>query len=54
MNNALSKLKSRNIIVSRLGRPGDYRLQLKSFALWIKSYAKAKEVHISRMAPDAV
>ncbi|WP_417382796.1 AAA family ATPase [Gimesia sp.] len=39
LNNALSALKSRNIIIPQKGRKGEYRLPSKSFAIWIKTYA---------------
>ena len=44
LNNALTALKKRNIIVPRSGRAGEYRLPLMSFAVWVKGFARAKEV----------
>jgi len=43
LNNAISALKKRNIIVAKQGTKGTYRLPTKSFAVWISAYTKAKE-----------
>ncbi len=38
LNNAISALKERNILLSRPGKKGEYRLPTKSFAVWINAY----------------
>jgi len=43
LNNAISALKKRNIIVAKPGTKGTYRLPAKSFAAGISAYTKAKE-----------
>src|ERR1700723_1432 len=43
LNNALNALKKRHIIVAKPGRSGTYRLPTRSFAVWIKAFAKAKD-----------
>lgn len=42
LNNAIQALRSRNIILSKEGERGVYRLQQKAFALWIKMYTELK------------
>ena len=42
LDNGLKALKDRNIILSKPGARGQYRLQWKSFALWIKFFTKQK------------
>lgn len=39
LNNALSALKARNIILTQQGKKGVYRLPNKSFAVWLRSLA---------------
>lgn len=41
LNNAISALRTRHIIISKEGKLGTYRLQHKGFALWIKLYTAA-------------
>lgn len=41
LNNALSALKKRNIIIPQKGRKGSYRLPSMSFGVWIRSFTKA-------------
>lgn len=43
LNNAISALKKRHIIISKPGTKGTYKLPTKSFAVWIGAYTKAKE-----------
>jgi hypothetical protein len=43
LNNAISTLKKRRIIIPKPGTKGVYRLPTKSFAVWISAYTKAKE-----------
>lgn len=38
LNNALSALKERNIIIPKQGVKGSYRLPSKSFAIWIQTF----------------
>jgi len=38
LDNAISALKERNIIVAKPGKRGEYRLLTRSFAVWIKAY----------------
>lgn len=44
LNNALKALRSREIIFSKEGSPGVYRLQHRGFAWWIKMYTTAREI----------
>ncbi|MFN9420561.1 MAG: AAA family ATPase [Pirellula sp.] len=37
LNNAISALKQRNIIIPKKGTKGEYRLPSRSFAIWIKT-----------------
>ncbi len=39
LNNALSALKKRDIIIPQKGKMGEYRLPSKSFAIWIKTFS---------------
>jgi len=43
LNNAITALKKRNIIIPREGKKGSYRLPTKSFAVWIKAYTQGRE-----------
>jgi hypothetical protein len=38
LNNALTALKKRGIILPRNGVKGSYRLPTKAFAVWIRAY----------------
>jgi predicted transcriptional regulator len=38
LDNAISALKERNIIIAKPGKKGEYRLPNRSFAVWIKAY----------------
>lgn len=40
LDNGLKALRDRNIILSKIGSRGEYRLQWASFAFWIKNYTK--------------
>ena len=42
LDNAITALKSRGIIVPMPGRRGVYRLPTRSFAVWIRSYTRAR------------
>lgn len=44
LNNAISSLKKRKIIIPRLGKKGEYRLPNKSFAVWIKRYTQERDI----------
>ncbi len=44
LNNAITALRGRNIIIQKEGKKGVYRLPTKSFALWIRGYTQAKAV----------
>lgn len=46
LNNALKALADRNVILRKLGTRGEYRLQWKGFALWIKVFAERLEKSI--------
>lgn len=50
LDNALSALKSRGIIVSKAGTKGTYKLPSRSFAVWIRAYTQTKEL-ISASGP---
>ena len=43
LNNAISSLKRRKIIIPKPGRKGEYKLPNKSFAVWIKAYTQKPE-----------
>lgn len=45
LTNALSILVDRKIILKNPSRNGEYRLQQKGFALWIKAFANRKMAH---------
>jgi len=49
LNNALTALKARHVIVPKPGSPGMYRLPFRSFATWIRLFTSAEE---SRAAPS--
>ena len=40
LNNGIKALRDRNIILSKKGSYGVYRLQWKSFAFWLKYYPR--------------
>ncbi len=42
LNNGIKALKERNIILTKRGSRGNYRLQWVSFAFWIRNYSKYK------------
>jgi hypothetical protein len=42
LDNAITALKSRGIIVPKPGRRGIDRLPTRSFAVWIRSYTRAR------------
>jgi len=42
LNNAISALKKRNIIIAKEGKSGSYRLPSHSFAVWIKGYTQSR------------
>ncbi len=43
LDNAISALKKRHIILPKPGRAGVYRLPTKSFAVWIKAFTRARQ-----------
>jgi hypothetical protein len=43
LNNAISALKKRHIILPKPGKAGVYRLPTKSFAVWIKAFTRARQ-----------
>lgn len=43
LNNAISALKRRHIILTKPGRAGVYRLPTKSFAVWIRAFTRARQ-----------
>jgi hypothetical protein len=43
LDNAISALKKRRIILPKPGKAGVYRLPTKSFAVWIKSFTRARQ-----------
>lgn len=43
LNNAISALKKRHIILAKPGVAGTYRLPTRSFAVWIKAFTQAKK-----------
>lgn len=47
LNNAISALKKRHIILPRPGKAGVYRLPTKSFAVWIKAFTRARQEVLS-------
>ena len=52
LDNALSALKSRGIIVRKPGTKGTYKLPSRSFAVWIRAFTQAKEL-IDATVPEA-
>ena len=42
LDNAIAALKKRNIIITKAGAKGVYRLPTKSFAVWISAFTKAR------------
>jgi hypothetical protein len=53
LNNALSALKQRNIIIPQEGRKGIYRLPTASFGVWIRAYAKGAQTVEGASTPTA-
>jgi len=51
LDNALSALKSRGIIVPKSGKKGTYKLPSRSFAVWIRAYTQAEELVASVNPP---
>lgn len=47
INNAVTALKKRNIIVAKPGQTGVYRLPTKSFAVWIRGYTQSRPIRAS-------
>lgn len=43
LNNAIRALRNRHIIIPKPGSTGVYRLPTRSFAVWIRAFAKARE-----------
>lgn len=43
LNNAISALKKKHIILPKPGKSGIYKLPTRSFAVWIKAFAKARQ-----------
>jgi len=43
LNNAITALKKRHIIVAKPGVFGTYKLPTRSFAVWIKAFTKARQ-----------
>jgi hypothetical protein len=43
LNNTISALKKRHIILPKPGKSGIYKLPTQSFAVWIKAFAKARQ-----------
>jgi hypothetical protein len=41
LNNALAALKKKNIVVTKRGKKGVYRLPTRSFAVWIRAFTQA-------------
>jgi hypothetical protein len=52
LNNAITALKKKHIILAKPGVAGTYRLPTKSFAVWIKALTKAKEEGLSEQKGD--
>ncbi len=44
LDNALSALKSRGIILAKAGKKGTYKLPSRSFAVWIRAYTQTEEL----------
>jgi hypothetical protein len=53
LDNALVALKSRNIIIPRRGKKGEYRLPTQSFGVWIKAFTQAQPRKQPLQAPDS-
>lgn len=50
LDNALTALKTRGIIVSKKGTKGTYKLPSRSFAVWLRAYAQTEELIASSPA----
>ena len=50
LDNALSALKARGIIVPKKGTKGTYKLPSRSFAVWLRAYAQTEELIASNPA----
>ena len=51
LDNALTALKSRGIIVPKAGAKGIYKLPSRSFAVWIRAYTQAEELRTAANVP---
>ncbi|MFZ0178824.1 MAG: hypothetical protein WAL84_02990 [Candidatus Dormiibacterota bacterium] len=52
LDNALSALKSRGIILAKRGTKGTYKLPSRSFAVWIRAFSQTEE--LTSTAPSVV
>jgi hypothetical protein len=53
LNNAITALKRKHIILAKPGVAGTYKLPTRSFAAWIKAFTKAREeVKLTSEAPN--
>lgn len=53
LNNALTALKKKRIILAKPGVAGQYKLPTRSFAVWIRALTKVKEEEIVEEPGDA-
>jgi len=53
LNNAISALKKRHIILPKPGKAGVYRLPTRSFAVWINAFTKARQERLA-FTPEPV
>jgi len=53
LDNALSALKSKGIIVPKKGTKGTYELPSRSFAVWLRAYAQTEELIASTIPSQA-
>lgn len=51
LDNALTALKARGIIVPKAGAKGIYKLPSRSFAVWIRAYTQAEELRTAASVP---
>jgi AAA ATPase domain len=51
LNNAITALKKRHIILAKPGVSGTYRLPTRSFAVWIRAFTKARQEVASPPSP---
>ena len=52
LNNAITALKNRHIILAQPGKTGKYRLPTKSFAVWIRAFTRATSTAQSGGSPE--